>query len=90
MKFFLRGLFLLSVVFLFFTCKEDDSFLGENFLDSKLSIYYDTVTNFTTKSVPYDVNDTVYSGVTLAMIGDYYDEVFFFFKSMTVFSVAPQ
>ena len=90
MKFFLRGLFLLSVVFLFFTCKEDDSFLGENFLDSKLSIYYDTVTNFTTKSVPYDVNDTVYSGVTLAMIGDYYDEVFGDTKAMTVFSVAPQ
>ncbi|HKK60453.1 MAG TPA: hypothetical protein VJ937_13320 [Salinivirga sp.] len=90
MKFFLRGLFLLSVVFLFLTCKEDDSFLGENFLDSKLSIYYDTVTNFTTTSVPYDINDTVYSGVTLAMIGDYYDEIFGDTKAMTVFSVAPQ
>ncbi|WP_462280924.1 hypothetical protein [Salinivirga cyanobacteriivorans] len=89
MKFFLRGLFLLSVVFLFFTCKEDDSFLGENFLDSKLSIYYDTVTNFTTESVPYDNNDTL-GGVTRAVVGDYYDEVFGDTKAMTIFSVAPQ
>ncbi len=90
MKFFWRGLFLLSVVFLFFTCKEDDSILGENFLDSKLNVYYDTVTNFTTISEPYDDNDTVFSGASIAMIGDYYDEVFGDNKAMTAFNVAPQ
>lgn len=89
MKFFWRGLFLLSMIIMFFACKEDDSILGENFLDSKLSIDYDTIYNLTTLSEGYDYTDTVLSGVSVALIGDYYDEVFGDHQAITAFDVAP-
>lgn len=91
MKLFLRGL-LLAVLVVFFACKEDDSLIGENFIENGLEVYFDTITAVTTHSVVYndDGDEIVLSGPNYALIGDYSDDVFGNHKAMAVFDFAPE
>ncbi|PLX15352.1 MAG: hypothetical protein C0599_16860 [Salinivirgaceae bacterium] len=74
----------------FFSCKDDESILGENFLDGKLDLYFDTVFNVTTLSTAYEDTTTVKSGASVSLIGDYHDPIFGDHKSITAFNLVPQ
>lgn len=85
----LRGIVLIALL-AFFSCKDDDSLIGDNFIDSSLEIHFETITNVTTQTIAYDQNSLIKSNPTLALLGDYQDEIFGNHKSMLLFNVAPE
>ncbi|MDA3866729.1 MAG: DUF4270 family protein [Salinivirgaceae bacterium] len=89
MKLLLRGILLFTVV-LMFSCKDDDSIIGENFIEENLEIKFDTITNLEIYSSPYNREDTVHSGAGISLIGDYHDDVFGDHKAISVFNLAPE
>lgn len=85
----LKGILLVALL-AFFSCKDKDSLIGENFIDSNLEIMSDILTNVTTLTTAYEDTSGVYSGAALALVGDYHDEIFGDHKAMAVFDFAPE
>jgi hypothetical protein len=90
MKFLKWGLMLMFLTLAFFSCKDDDSILGENFLDGRLDLQFDTILNVSTLSTAFEDTTTVRSGASTAVIGDYQDDIFGDHKAFTAFSLVPQ
>lgn len=90
MRFLKWGLMLMFLTLAFFSCKDDESILGENFLDGTLGIFYDTVIDVSTRTVEFDDTTRYLSGVTTSLIGDYFDPIFGDHKSLSAFDFVPQ
>jgi hypothetical protein len=90
MKFFKWGLMLMLLTLAFFSCKDDESVLGENFLDGTLDLKYDTIHNVTTLTTRYYDTIEVHSDMPVSLIGDYYDPVFGEHKALTAFNMVPE
>lgn len=90
MKFFKWGLMLMFLTLALFSCKDDESVLGENFLDGKLNLKFDTIVNVSTLSTAYEDTSSVLSGASISLIGDYHDDIFGDHKAITAFNFIPQ
>ena len=88
MKFLISAITLILTISLF-SCKDDDSLIGDGFIQNKIGVKYDTI-DVSLKTLPYSNITEIGNQVSQCLVGEYVDPVFGRHQAQSMFDFVPQ